>query len=66
MKKVKEVAGANKVAKLVNGCFGINTETQIECIRVRMRAKFYDFQYRTGREHEKITGRKCNYETVIW
>ena len=65
--EIKNVAKGNKFNSLNKGtCFGIKTETQSETIRVRMRAKLNAFQYRTGLEQEKITGRNCNYNTVIW
>ena len=65
--EIKNVAKENKFNSLNKGtCFGIKTETQSETIQVRMRAKLNGFQYRTGLEQEKITGRNCNYNTVIW
>jgi len=56
-----------KFVKLLNGsCFGIKTTTQSKTIKVRMISRLLGFQYRTGLEHQKITGRTCNYNTVIW
>ena len=65
--EIKKIAKTNKFGKLNNGtCYGIKTDTQTDTIQVRMRAKFNGYQYCTGLEQEKVTGRKCNYNTVIW